>query len=131
VLVGTRKGLFLLRGDQSRREWKLEGPLLTGWKVFHAIRDARDSAVYVAANNWVYGATVQRSDDLGESWERSEGLGLPEDAELTLEKSWHVEAGADGDLYLGAARRRVARGRARVARRWSGRRRLADRRRNI
>jgi photosystem II stability/assembly factor-like uncharacterized protein len=103
LLVGTRKGLFLLRGDESRREWKLEGPLLSGWEVFHAIRDTRDGAVYLAANNWVYGATVQRSDDLGESWERSEGLGLPEDSELTLEKSWHVEPGADGDLYLGAA----------------------------
>ena len=102
LLVGTRKGLFLLRGDESRRQWKLEGPLLTGWEVFHAIRDARDGAVYVAANNWVYGATVQRSDDLGESWERSEGLGLPENSELKLEKSWHVEP-AEGELYLGAA----------------------------
>ena len=103
LLVGTRKGLFLLRGDESRAEWKLEGPLLPGWEVFHAIRDPRDGALYVAANNWVYGATVQRSDDLGATWERSEGLGLPEDSELKLEKSWHVEPGRDGELYFGAA----------------------------
>jgi photosystem II stability/assembly factor-like uncharacterized protein len=102
VLVGTRKGLFLLRGNDSRSSWELEGPLLTGWEVFHAIRDPGDGALYVAANNWVYGATVQRSDDLGRTWERSEGLGLPDDSELKLEKAWHVEPAGDA-LYLGAA----------------------------
>ena len=50
-------------------------------------------ALYVAANNFVYGATVQRSSDGGKTWERSEGLGLPEETGLTLEKTWHVEPG--------------------------------------
>ena len=77
VLVGTRKGLFLLKGNEARRDWKLEGPLLTGFAVYHAIRDPRDGALYVAANNWVYGGTVQRSRDLGQTWERSEHLGRP------------------------------------------------------
>jgi hypothetical protein len=52
VLVGTRKGLFLVRGDESRRAWELEGPLLTGWEVFHASVDPRDWTIYVAENNW-------------------------------------------------------------------------------
>ncbi|HMI99999.1 MAG TPA: hypothetical protein VK488_09220 [Gaiellaceae bacterium] len=101
VLVGTRKGLFVLRGDEDRRQWTVEEPLLTGWDVFHAI--THDGAVYAAANNFVYGATVQRSTDFGKTWERSEGLGLPEESGLTLEKTWHVEPGADGTLWLGAA----------------------------
>jgi photosystem II stability/assembly factor-like uncharacterized protein len=101
ILVGTRKGLFILHGDEDRRAWEIGEPLLPGWDVFHAVKD--DGSIFVAANNFVYGATVQRSDDDGKTWERSEGLGLPEDHELKLEKSWHVEPGPDGTLWLGAA----------------------------
>ena len=101
ILVGTRKGLFLLKGDEVRREWDVEGPYLAGWDVFHAMRD--DGSIFAAANHAVYGATVQRSDDGGQTWERSEDLGLPEDHELTLEKTWHVEAGPDETLWLGGA----------------------------
>jgi photosystem II stability/assembly factor-like uncharacterized protein len=106
ILAGTRKGLFTLRSDDDRRRWTLEGPTLKGWEVFHATRDARDGALLACTNNWVYGATVHRSTDDGASWDRSEGLGLPEDSELTLEKTWHVEPGHDTQpqtLWLGAA----------------------------
>jgi photosystem II stability/assembly factor-like uncharacterized protein len=106
VLVGTRKGLFVITGDESRREWSVEGPQLTGWEVLHAVRDPRDESLYAATNNFVYGATVHRSRDRGRTWERAEGIGLPEESELTLERTWHVEPGrADepGRLWLGAA----------------------------
>jgi photosystem II stability/assembly factor-like uncharacterized protein len=106
VLVGTRKGLFLIAGDEKRRDWSIDGPHLTGWEVLHAVRDPRDEGLYAATNNFVYGATVHRSHDRGRTWERSEGIGLPEESELTLEKTWHVEPGrADepGTLWLGAA----------------------------
>ena len=93
VLVGTRKGLFVLTSDETRRDWTVEGPHLTGWEVLHAIRDPRTGTLYAATNNWVYGATVHRSPDLGETWERAEGIGLPEESGLTLEKTWHVEPG--------------------------------------
>jgi hypothetical protein len=105
ILAGTRKGLFLLKGDESRRRWEVEGPLLPGWEVFHAVIDSRSGALYTAANNFVYGGTVQRSDNLGQTWERGEGLALPEDSGLTLEKTWHVEPGREAEpdvLYLGA-----------------------------
>jgi photosystem II stability/assembly factor-like uncharacterized protein len=105
LLVGTRKGLFLLRSDGERRNWELEGPLLTGWSIFHAMQDSRDGNLYVAANNFVYGGTVQRSSDLGKTWERAEGLGLPEDTGLKLEEVWHVEPGHKDEpdtLFLGA-----------------------------
>jgi photosystem II stability/assembly factor-like uncharacterized protein len=93
VLVGTRKGLFVLTSDEARREWSVEGPHLTGWEVFHATRDPRDGRLHAATNNWVYGATTHRSSDLGQTWERAEGIGLPEESGLTWEKSWHVEPG--------------------------------------
>jgi hypothetical protein len=106
VLVGTRKGLFVLLGDETRGEWSVEGPHLKGWEVLHAVRDPRDGTLYAATNNFVYGATTHRSSDGGQTWERSEGIGLPEESGLTLEKTWHVEPGRDeepGRLWLGAA----------------------------
>ena len=104
VLTGTRKGLFLLRGDESRRRFELEGPLLAGWSVYHAVADPRDGALYACANNWVYGATVHRSTDLGRTWQRSESLGLPEASGLELAQTWHVEPGHEEEpetLWLG------------------------------
>lgn len=70
------------------------------------MRDPRSGALYACTNNWVYGASVHRSTDDGATWERSEGLGLPEDSGLTLEKTWHVEPGHESQpetLWLGAA----------------------------
>jgi photosystem II stability/assembly factor-like uncharacterized protein len=107
ILAGTRKGLFLLKSrDDDRRDWTVEGPLLTGWDVFHAIVDPRDGVLYACTNNFVYGATLHRSNDLGKSWERTEQLGLPEESGLKLEKTWHVEPGHPSEpdtLWLGGA----------------------------
>jgi hypothetical protein len=92
ILAGTRKGLFLVRGEgDDRRSWQVEEPLLTGWEVFHAVCDPRAGTLHACTNNWVYGASVHRSADGRATWERSEGLGLPEESGLALEKTWHVE----------------------------------------
>jgi photosystem II stability/assembly factor-like uncharacterized protein len=104
ILVGTRKGLFQLEGDEGRRTWTLQEPTLTGWEVFHAVRDPRDGNIHAATNSWAYGPTTHRSTDRGVSWERAADIGLPESSGLTLEKTWHVEPGpaAEPDvLYLG------------------------------
>jgi photosystem II stability/assembly factor-like uncharacterized protein len=98
LLVGTRKGLFVIRNG------RVEGPFLPGWDVYHAVVDPRDGTWWAAANNFVYGATVQRSTDRGETWERSEPLGLPESSGLKLNRTWHVEPGPADEprsLYLG------------------------------
>jgi photosystem II stability/assembly factor-like uncharacterized protein len=105
ILAGTRKGLFKLSSDDGRRDWKLEGPYLTGWDVFHATVDPRDGTLYACTNNFVYGATVQRSSDGGETWQRAEEIGLPEEVGK-LEKVWHLEPGLPsepGTLWLGGA----------------------------
>ena len=103
VLAGTRKGLFLLESDEGRRDWKVEGPLVPGWEIYHAILDPRDDVLYACSNTFAYGANVHRSRDRGKTWEHAEQLGLPEDGELKLEKTWHVEPGRDSDLWLGGA----------------------------
>jgi photosystem II stability/assembly factor-like uncharacterized protein len=106
IHVGTRKGLFALRSDERRREWSLEGPMLPGWEIYHAVVDPRDDVVYACTNSFAYGPTVHRSGDGGKTWERADSLGLPEDGELKLERTWHVEPGHEDEpdtLWLGGA----------------------------
>jgi photosystem II stability/assembly factor-like uncharacterized protein len=96
----------LVRASSIHRDWRLEGRFLTGWSVFHAVLDPRDQSIHACTNNEVYGATTHRSRDRGQTWTRAEQLGLPEDGDLTLERTWHIEPGAMGDpgrLWLGAA----------------------------
>jgi photosystem II stability/assembly factor-like uncharacterized protein len=98
IVVGTRKGLFVLRDGIP------EGPMLPGWSIYHAIVDPRDGVVYAASNNVVYGATVHRSADGGRTWERAETLGLPQKSSLTLNATWHVEPGPrsePGTIWVG------------------------------
>ncbi|MDX6513834.1 MAG: hypothetical protein QOE36_3338 [Gaiellaceae bacterium] len=75
LLVGTRKGLFILESDGDRRDWKARGPFCEGWPVYHAVHDADSGAIFAAAASEWHGAGVWRSGDLGESWDlSSEGL---------------------------------------------------------
>jgi hypothetical protein len=86
VLVGTRKGLFMLTGAGDRRDWELRGPFCEGWPIYHAVYDADSGAIFAAAASEWHGATVWRSADLGETWEQSsEGLTYGEDG-LKLSK---------------------------------------------
>jgi photosystem II stability/assembly factor-like uncharacterized protein len=66
--------------------------------VHHAVNVG--DTIFAAANSPFFGATVQRSTDGGETWERAEQLGLPEESGLTLARVWHVEP-VDGKLWLG------------------------------
>ena len=75
LLVGTRKGCFMLETDGDRREWGVRGPFCEGWPVYHAVHDPDSDAIYAAAASEWHGAGVWRSGDFGESWElSSEGL---------------------------------------------------------
>jgi photosystem II stability/assembly factor-like uncharacterized protein len=105
ALVGTRKGLFVLKGDADRRNWQADGPLLDGWGVYHATVDSRTGTFYAAVNHHTYSPNVQRSTDGGKTWERSKQIGLPEWSELTVNAVWHIEQGPAEKLetlYLGA-----------------------------
>src|SRR5579885_1992628 len=78
LVVGTRKGLFLLESD-DRRAWSLRGPLCESWPVYHAIHDPGSGALYAAAASEWHGSAVWRSRDLGETWTlSSEGLAYGE-----------------------------------------------------
>jgi hypothetical protein len=80
VLVGTRKGAFVLESDGDRRDWALRGPYCEGWPVYHAIWDSGSGTIYAAAASEWHGSAIWRSGDLGESWEMSsEGLSYGDD----------------------------------------------------
>jgi hypothetical protein len=70
VLVGTRKGAFVLTSDASRRSWDVRGPLFAGWEVFHVAGSPVDpDRLYASQAGGWFGQVVQRSDDGGHRWE--------------------------------------------------------------
>jgi hypothetical protein len=72
ILVGTRKGLFLLKADRRRRRWSMEGPHFLGQIVNHAVLDPRDGRTLLAAVRAGHlGPTVFRSEDRGASWKEA------------------------------------------------------------
>ena len=72
VLVGTRKGLFVLEADRRRRGWRIAAPYFLGQVVNHAVVDPRDRRTMLAAVKAGHlGHTVYRSEDYGHSWEES------------------------------------------------------------
>jgi photosystem II stability/assembly factor-like uncharacterized protein len=101
LLVGTRKGCFVLESDEARRDWSIRGPFCEGWPVYHAVHDADSGAVYAAAASEWHGSGVWRSPDLGETWElSSEGLAYG-DGGLKLSKVSTLTA-AHGRVLVGA-----------------------------
>ena len=78
LLVGTRKGLFVLESD-DRRDWSVRGPYCESWPIYHAVLDHDSGTIYAAAASEWLGSAIWRSADLGESWEHSsEGIGYPD-----------------------------------------------------
>ncbi|MDE2293669.1 MAG: glycosyl hydrolase [Elusimicrobia bacterium] len=72
LIVCTRKGAFLLRGDAARRTWRLSEPLFLGHMVHHAVQDPRDPRVILlAARTGHLGPTLFRSTDFGEHWKEA------------------------------------------------------------
>lgn len=104
LLVGTRKGLFRVTSSGGRAAWTLDGPLLAGWEVYHAVADPRDPArAWAAVRHEVWGAHLHRSDDGGRSWEQLAGRPTFPDGRA-LEAVWHVAPGGGdepGRLYAG------------------------------
>jgi photosystem II stability/assembly factor-like uncharacterized protein len=101
LLVGTRKGCFILESDGDRATWKVRGPYCEGWPVYHAVHDAGTGAIYAAAASEWHGSAVWRSNDLGETWTlSSEGLAYDADGDRKLSKVSTVAA-RDGRVLVG------------------------------
>jgi hypothetical protein len=69
VLVGTRKGAFVLTADGRRKTWNVSGPHFAGWEVFHVKGSPADpNRLYASQTSAWFGQIIQRSDDGGRSW---------------------------------------------------------------
>lgn len=69
VLVGTRKGAFILTADGKRQRWGVSGPLFSGWEIFHMKGSPVDpNRIYASQSSGWFGQVIQRSDDGGRTW---------------------------------------------------------------
>jgi photosystem II stability/assembly factor-like uncharacterized protein len=108
VLVGTRKGAFVLTADGKRDQWKVDGPFFSGWEIYHVKGSPTDpNRIYASQSSGWFGQQVQRSNDGGKTWEptgkefRYDGTpgthqwydGTPHPWEF--KRVWHFEPGVD------------------------------------
>ena len=124
VLVGTRKGAFILSSDPSRKRWSVSDPQFEGGDslrlasipgsspgagpagdIFHMAYDPRDGGtVFAGVNSIIWGPEIYRSRDLGKTWQSSSEGPRFSGGDLTVKRVWHVEPGrADesGIVYAG------------------------------
>jgi len=70
VLVGTRKGAFVLTSDEKRQQWNVDGPHFPGWEIYHVKGSpANPNRIYASQTSGWFGQVMQRSDDGGKTWE--------------------------------------------------------------
>lgn len=101
LLVGTKKGLFALRGDRN-------GPVelcrrqFPGQSVEYAVRDPRSGRYFAAVTHGQYGPRLYYADSPEGDWKQAEGPVFPEDVDAAVKRVWIVEPGeADGVLWAG------------------------------
>jgi photosystem II stability/assembly factor-like uncharacterized protein len=116
VLVGTRKGAFVLSADGKREKWDVSGPCFAGWEIYHVKGSAADpDRIFASQSSGWFGQIMQRSDDGGKTWApvgnqfAYDGVpgthqwydGTPHPWEF--KRVWHIEpSAADPDmLYAG------------------------------
>ena len=69
VLVGTKKGAFILTSDDKRSRWDVSGPLFAGWEIYHVKGSPADpDRIYASQTSGWFGQIIQRSDDGGKTW---------------------------------------------------------------
>src|SRR5437763_16779572 len=104
VLVGTRKGAFILTSDGKRKNWDVAGPHFGGWEIYHVTGSPADpDRLYASQSSGWFGQIIQRSEDGGRTWNpvgtdlRYEGEtgthqrddGTPHPWEFA--RTWHLE----------------------------------------
>jgi len=117
VLVGTRKGAFVITSDGARKKWAVEGPHFGGWEIYHMKGSPVDpNRIYASQSSGWHGQVMQRSDDGGKTWaavdnkfvyEGTIGTHLWYDATphaWEFKRIWHLEPSlTDPDtVYAGA-----------------------------
>ena len=69
ILVGTRKGAFILTSDGKRKKWSIDGPHFGGWEIYHVKgSEIEPNRIFASQTSSWFGQIIQRSDDGGKSW---------------------------------------------------------------
>jgi photosystem II stability/assembly factor-like uncharacterized protein len=100
ILIGTKKGAFILESDAERRSWELRGPFCETWPMNHVIADPATGTIFGGGGSEWFGPAVWKSTDLGATWTHSSaGLAYPE-GEEPIKSVWSVAKGG-ASLYAG------------------------------
>ncbi len=100
VLVGTKKGAFILESDAARQSWDLRGPFCQTWPVNHVVADPATGTIFAGGGNEWFGPAVWKSSDLGATWTHSsEGISYGEGKD-SIKSVWSL-APSKGRLYAG------------------------------
>ncbi|HKE37778.1 MAG TPA: hypothetical protein VKB39_10100 [Candidatus Baltobacteraceae bacterium] len=117
VLVGTRKGAFVLSADGARKNWQVDGPFFPGWEIYHVNGSPADpNRLYASQTSGWFGQQMQRSDDGGKTWNPIGNKFLYDGETGThqwydgtqkpweFKRIWHLEPSASNPdvLYAGA-----------------------------
>jgi photosystem II stability/assembly factor-like uncharacterized protein len=101
LLVGTRKGLFVLEGEPGAA-FEVKARAFPGEPVEYAMRDPRTGRVLASVTSAFYGPKIWLADDPSGEWEQADGVALPEGGDAALERIWVIVGGeGDGTLYAG------------------------------
>ena len=114
VLVGTRKGAFILTSDGKRERWDVSGPHFAGWEIYHLKGSPVDpNRIYASQTSGWFGQIIQRSDDGGKTWHQP---GTPP-GEPTTDAGRHAQGREQQVRLRHVARNRQAAHHAPVVRR--------------
>ncbi len=70
ILVGTRKGAFVITGEAGKDQWQVSGPHFAGWEIYHLKGSAvNPQRIYASQSTGWFGQVIQRSNDGGVTWE--------------------------------------------------------------
>jgi hypothetical protein len=101
LMVGTRKGLFVLEGEPGT-PFEVSARAFAGEPVEYAMRDHRSGRVLASVTSPFYGPKIWLTDDPSGEWEQAEGVALPDGGDKALERIWTIVPGEDEDtLYAG------------------------------
>lgn len=100
VLLGTRKGAFILESDRQRKEWSLRGPYCETWPLNHVIGDPATGTIFAGGGNEWFGPAVWQSRDRGMTWRHSSAGLAYEEGETPVKAVWSL-ACAQGRLHVG------------------------------
>ena len=101
LLVATKKGLFVLRGEPGGR-FEQAARAFAGEPVEYALRDPRSGRLHAAVTNAFHGPRIWYADDPAGDWTQAAGVALPRGGDAALERIWVIEIGErEGTLYAG------------------------------